>query len=323
MSPAVVFTAPRQVEIRDEAVGAPLAGEVVVEAELSAISAGTELLVYRGEAPADLAADSTIASLSGSLAFPVKFGYSMVGRVVALGDGVDPAWQGRRVFAFHPHQARFVSRLEALTPLPDGLDAESAVLLPNMETAVNLVQDGRPMVGERVAVFGQGIVGLLTTTLLSRYPLELLHTVDRVEVRRTVSREAGAHVSSEIGPRDCDLTFELSGQPAALDDALAATRFSGRVVIGSWYGTRRAPIDLGGRFHRSRIRILASQVSTIDPTLSGCWNKSRRLDLALRLLHDIDVSHFITHRFDVRDAADAYALLDQCPEQAIQVVLRY
>lgn len=310
---SVVFTAPRQVEVRDEPMPVPGPGEVLVRTEVSAISAGTELLVYRGQAPEDLPADAAIPGLEAALRFPLKYGYSTVGRVVAT---------GQRVFAFHPHESHFVARPEDLVPLPEDLDPEAAVFLPNVETAVNLAHDGRPRVGERVAVFGQGVVGLLTVALLARFPLERLVAVDPLAERRGLARQLGAE--TEAGDlRGFDLTYEVSGRPETLDDAIAATGFSGRIVIGSWYGTKRAPIDLGGAFHRSRIRILSSQVSTLDPELTGAWTKARRLATALDLLPSLGPQRLVTHRFPVERAAEAYALLDEKPREALQVVLTY
>jgi threonine dehydrogenase-like Zn-dependent dehydrogenase len=120
-----------------------------------------------------------------------------------------------------------------------------------------------------------------------------------------------------------DLTYELSGNPGALDQAIAATGFNGRVVVGSWYGQKRANVDLGGRFHRSRVRLISSQVSTIAPEWSGRWTKSRRLDLAWQMLQQVRPAQLITHRFPIHQASQAYVLLDQHPEKAIQVMLTY
>jgi len=321
------FSAPRTVELREEPLPCPAAGQVLVQTVYSAISPGTELLIYRGEAPTELAADETISALGGALTFPLKYGYSAVGRIIALGPNVEPSWQDRFVFAFNPHESLFVASATGLVPLPPDLDPIAAAFLPKMETAVNFLHDGAPLVGERVAVFGQGIVGLLTTTLLSRIPLASLVTLDRYPLRRELSLKAGAHTSldSQVSAplHEFDLCYELSGSPPALDQAIAATGFNGRIVIGSWYGTKRANLDLGGRFHRSRIRLISSQVSTLAPELSGRWTKARRLQTALNLLAEIRPSRFITHRIPFADAAKAYELLDQTPEDAVQVVLTY
>jgi len=119
------------------------------------------------------------------------------------------------------------------------------------------------------------------------------------------------------------LVYELTGRPETLNEAIAMTRFSGRVVIGSWYGEKRAPIDLGGAFHRSRIKLISSQVSTIAPELSARWDKSRRFGVAWDALARVQPEKWITHRFPISQAADAYRLLDEHPQETIQVIFTY
>jgi 2-desacetyl-2-hydroxyethyl bacteriochlorophyllide A dehydrogenase len=337
---ALYFAAPYQATVQQETMAPPAPGQLLVQTVVSAISPGTELLIYRGQAPTDMPVDETITALSGALAFPLKYGYAAVGRVIAVGSPAEQAWQGRLVFAFQPHASHFLTTPTDLHPLPDWLSPEDAVFLPNMETAVNFLMDGRPLIGERVVVFGQGVVGLLTTALLVRLPLSRLITVDRYPFRRERSRELGVHASidagtddvldrlhaglqAECGAHGADLSFELSGNPLALDQAIAITGFSGRVVIGSWYGQKRADLNLGGRFHRSRIRLISSQVSTLAPERSARWDKGRRLHVAWEMLRRVRPAHLVTHRFPLEQAREAYALLDQRPEEAIQVLFTY
>ncbi|MFO7681356.1 MAG: zinc-binding alcohol dehydrogenase, partial [Chloroflexota bacterium] len=231
------FTAPFQVEIREEALPPLLPDEMMVQTAVSAISPGTEMLLYRGQMPTDLTVDETIAALEGTVAYPLKYGYATVGQVVETGKNVDSEWNGRFVFAFQPHQSHFVTRPEFVLPLPVDMAPETAVFLPNMETAVSFVMDGQPVLGERVVVFGQGVVGLLTTALLAQFPLAALVTVDGYALRREWSKKMGATAvfdpAEPIPVTDADLAYELSGNPAALDQAIAATGFDGRVVIGS------------------------------------------------------------------------------------------
>jgi 2-desacetyl-2-hydroxyethyl bacteriochlorophyllide A dehydrogenase len=341
LTPRVLyFIAPYQVTVLEECLPHPAPGQVLVQTVVSAISPGTELLIYRGQAPMDMPVDETITALSGALAFPLKYGYAAVGRVIAVGSPAEREWQGRLVFAFQPHASRFLSTPAELLPVPDSLPPEEAVFLPNMETAINFLMDGHPLIGERVVVFGQGVVGLLTTALLVRFPLSRLITLDRYSFRRQRSRELGAHASLDAGKDDvlarlqaclqeehaaagADLTYELSGNPAALDQAIAVTGFNGRIVIGSWYGQKRADLNLGGRFHRSRLRLISSQVSTIAPEWGGRWTKGRRLQVAWQMLQHVRPAHLITHRFPIEEASQAYDLLDQHPEAAIQVLLTY
>jgi 2-desacetyl-2-hydroxyethyl bacteriochlorophyllide A dehydrogenase len=332
---SLYFTAPGQAEIRQEALAQPGEGQALVQVLLSAISPGSELLIYRGQFPKDIPIDAGIAALSGDFNYPLKYGYATIGRVVAAGAGVNPEWIGGTVFAFHPHESHFLATPEELLPLPDGLSAENGLFLPNMETAVNFLMDGAPLIGEKVAVFGQGIVGLLTTALLARFPLDQLVTLDRHPLRRSTSLALGAHASLDpIGddtpgemralfPDGADLTFELSGAPAGLEQAIANTGFAGRVIIGSWYGSKRLSLDLGGRFHRSRIRLISSQVTTLAPELGGRWTKRRRFEVAWDMIRKIQPSRFITQRFPIQEAPQAYRLIDQEPQETIQVVFTY
>lgn len=330
------FVGPREVRVVEEPVPDPEPDEALVATRYSGISAGTESLVYRGEAPADLPVDESIDALDGRFEYPLRYGYAAVGTVAAVGADVNGEWLGRAVFAFHPHASHFCARPEDLHPLPDGCSPEAATLLPSVETALTLAMDARPVVGERAVVFGQGVVGLLATELLARHPLEALYAVEPLETRRARSREFGADASFAPGALDdlvdaldgphapgADLAVELSGDPPALDDAIAVAGYDGRVIVGSWYGDRRANLDLGGRFHRDRIELRSSQVSTIEPSLRGRWTSERRLALAWDRLEEIDAADLLTHRVPVEDAPDAYRLLDRDPGEALGIVLTY
>jgi 2-desacetyl-2-hydroxyethyl bacteriochlorophyllide A dehydrogenase len=333
---ALVFTAPGRVEIVDERLPAPGPGQLLVRTAVAAISAGTELLAFRGLLPPELAVDETLAALGGSdrdrdrasgsatFRFPFRFGYAAVGEVLAAGDGVDPEWLGRDVFAFQPHASVFAVPVTDAVAVPAGLPAERAVLLAAMETAVNLILDGRPLYGERVVVLGQGTVGLLATALLAGFPLERLVAVEGHPLRAAAARRLGAHEVLAPGakmPGDADLVYELSGDPAALDAAIAIAGREARVIVGSWYGAKRAPVDLGGHFHRGRLTITSSQVSHIAPGLSARWDRTRRWAAALHALGRIDTSALVTHRIPFGEAQQAYELLDRHAERAVQVLL--
>ncbi|EMA47202.1 zinc-dependent alcohol dehydrogenase [Halococcus saccharolyticus] len=332
---SLYFTDPNALELRETAVPEPANGEVRVRTAASAISAGTELLVYRGEVPESMAADESIDALDGDFEYPLQYGYAAVGRVTAVGANVDDAWLDRRVFGFNPHESHFVTTPAELREVSEALSDAEAALLANAEAAVNFLLDGRPAIGERVAVFGQGVVGLLTTALLAELPLETLVTVDGYERRRALSVSLGADAA--IDPDDdldacfdgheppcgADLAYELSGEPDALDNAIGVVGTAGQVVIGSWYGTKPVALDLGGEFHRSRIRLQSSQVSTVDPVDRGRWSKDRRLGEACRLLERIDAERLITHRVPIGRADDAYRLLDERPREAVGVLLTY
>ena len=325
---SVIFTAPSSVAVRDEELPPPGAAQALVQTELSAISAGTEMLVYRGQTPTGMAVDATIAALGGEFAYPLKYGYAAVGRVIGLGPDVDLSWLGRAVFAFNPHESHFVAPVESLLPLPEGIDPAAAVFLPNVETAVSLLMDGRPVIGERVVVVGQGVVGLLTTALLAEMPLVALTAVDPFAERRQRAERLGATaLSPEVAAAElgatADLTYELSGNPRGLDLAVALTGDYGRVIIGSWYGSKPVALDLGGRFHRAHMRLIGTQVSNMAPEWRGRWTKERRLDVAWEMIRRHRPQQLITHRLPLARAAEAYRLLDEQPQLAVQIVLTY
>lgn len=337
---SLYFTGPRQLEVRQEELEPTDPGEVLVEVARSAISAGTELLFYRGQVPSGMEVDATLDSLEGRMAYPLKYGYASVGSIVDTGSEADRSLLGSRVFSFQPHQSHYWADPSALMVLPGAMEAEQGVFIPNVESAVNFAHDGKPGLGENVLVLGQGIVGLLMTAILGQFPLARLITVDRLPTRRKRSEELGADHSLDVGQVDeiwgsllgesprtddsgFDLTFELTGAPAALDDAIRYTGYAGRIVLGSWYGTKSAAVALGGKFHRSRIRIMSSQVSSIAPELSGRWSKTRRMEEVLRQIEIIQPEQLITHRYPIEEAAEAYSRLDSNPEEVLQAVLTY
>jgi len=323
---ALYFTGGESVAVREQPVPDPGPGEVRVRTERSGISPGTELLVYRGEVSPELPTDETIDALDGTFTYPLQYGYAAVGRVTAVGEGVDEDWLDRRVFAFNPHESHFLADPEALVPTT--LEPEQAVLLPNAEAAANFVMDGRPRFGARVAVFGQGPVGLLTTAQLAEFPLSQLVAVDPCASRRELAQSLGADRAVAPDGLDSldepvDIAFELSGDPTALDDAIDVTGYAGQVVVGSWYGTKDVSLDLGDAYHRSHIRVRSSQVSRIDPDHADRWDKDRRLDAVRGWLAETDLSTLHTHEFGVERAPEAYRLLDERPDDAVQVTLTY
>lgn len=322
----VQFSAPCTVKIHEQSCPAPSQDEVQVTTRISAISAGTEMLAYRGQIPAGMAMDASIPELAQTVRYPLTYGYCTVGYVSACGARTDTEWLGKRVFGFHPHATRYNTRPEDLIPLPPALADEDALFLPNMETAVGLALDGRPLIGESVLVVGQGVVGLLLSSTLSLCPLLQVDIIDLSSKRLQRGKGRGindGYIDPALIETKYDLSYEVSGNPDGLRTAIAHTGTSGRVIIGSWYGSKEATLDLGGAFHRSKITLYSSQVSELDPALSGRWTKKRRMDLAVEMLSAIEPRQFITHEFDFEKAADAYALIDAGSPELVQVILRH
>ena len=188
MRQTLYFTAPRQIAIRAEPLPILKDDEVLVETICSSISAGTEMLVYRGQFPHLVDSHD---SLSSDMNYPLAYGYACVGVIREIGKQVDKSLLDKIVFGFQPHTSAFICKPSALSLAPASIPAEACTFLPNMETAVNLVQDAAPILGERVLVLGQGVIGLLATSLLKEFPLEALVTSDRYELRRQASLEIG------------------------------------------------------------------------------------------------------------------------------------
>lgn len=334
------FTAAQQVELRAHSLPAPAPAELLVEVLCSAVSAGTELLVYRGQIPQDLPLDATLPSLQQSATYPLQYGYACIGRVKQVGANLPASWTERLVFAFQPHASHFLAPAADVIAVPDDIAAEDAVFLANMETAVSLVQDGSPGLGEQVVVLGQGIVGLLLSALLARHPLTGLFAVEGLPLRCQQAERVGVQqvfnpgspaelaalkqrLASATGQRGADLIFETSGVPSALNLAIELSGYTSRIVIGSWYGNKSAAIALGGEAHRNRLQLCTSQVSTLAPELSGRWDKSRRFALCWDLLRQLRPSQFITHRFAIDQAATLYQQLHQGPGDILQAVFVY
>lgn len=330
---AVWFTAPRSVEVRAEQVPAPGPGMVRIDTIASAISHGTELLVYRGDVAADLPLD--LPTLAGSFAFPIKYGYALTGRVCDIGPDVQRCAPGDLVFALHPHQSVALAPQDFVVRLPPGLDPQHGALTANLETALNVLHDTPLFLGETAVVFGQGIVGLLIGQLLRLNGALRVLVVDPLEERRQLALRIGATAALAPGPdlaaelralnddRAPDIAVEVSGNNAALQAAIDCVAADGTVVVASWYGNKTVSLNLGGHFHRGRVRIVSTQVGRLNPALSARWDYARRLATAAALLPRLQLAELITHRFPLAAAAAAYALIDSQPANTGQVVFIY
>ncbi|HEU4426610.1 MAG TPA: zinc-binding alcohol dehydrogenase [Pilimelia sp.] len=330
MARGVLFTAPRRVEIVDVTLPSPVpADHLVVRTRYSGISAGTEMLAYRGELDAAMAVDETLGSLPGSFRYPFAFGYSCVGEVDHGTAGVP---EGTPVFAFHPHQDRFVVPETDVIPLDPGTDLRIATLFPLVETALQLTLDAGPVVEETAVVVGLGAVGLLTALLLRRAGARVIAAEPRPWRRETAASlgitalppaDLPARVADATGGRGAPLLVEVSGAPAALADGLALLAHEGTALVGSWYGTKPVPLPLGGHFHRGRITVRSSQVSTIPAALRERWDVPRRRAVARDLLGELPLAALATSDFAFEDAADAYAAIDRGEAGLIHAALRY
>jgi 2-desacetyl-2-hydroxyethyl bacteriochlorophyllide A dehydrogenase len=323
----VRFVAPYLVELAEVAVPGLEAGDVLVQAEFSGISGGTELLAYRGELDSSLPRDETLGALTGTFEYPFSYGYSAVGTVEASRSEVA---EGERVFAFHPHQTRFVVSAPDVVPIGES-DPHVATLFPLVETALQISLDVGIRYREAAVVVGLGPVGILTAVLLTRAGAVVVGS-DPKPWRREAAQacgleavrpeELGDAVRAATGGRGADFVIEASGNPEVLGEVLGLLTTEGVAIVASWYGTKQVTLPLGAEFHRRRLEIRSSQVSTIGRRAAG-WDRQRRRVEARSLLAELPLSFLASHTFPFERAPEAYATLDRGDEGVVHVALAY
>jgi NADPH:quinone reductase-like Zn-dependent oxidoreductase len=281
---ALWYVAPGRAELREETIAPLKDGMARIRALYGALSRGTESLVFAGRVPQSEHKRMRGPFMGGAFPFPVKYGYSVVGRVEAGPSEL----QGRQVFALHPHQDRFDIPAIAAVPLPEGLPPQRAVLAANMETALNAVWDAAPQHGDRIAVVGAGVVGALVGYLCMRtVPQVEVTLVDINPERAEVARALGLQFAApESAPTECDLVVHASATAAGLATALNLARDEAIVLELSWYGAGDVAVPLGGAFHSRRLRLVSSQVGKVAPSHRASWTPRARLEAALAYTAD-------------------------------------
>ncbi|HVQ06637.1 MAG TPA: zinc-binding alcohol dehydrogenase [Burkholderiaceae bacterium] len=278
-------------ELRVETLLEPSAEQVRVRTLHSGISRGSETLVYRGEVPVSEYGRMRAPFQSGDFPGPVKYGYSSVG-VVEAGPA---ALRGRAVFCLFPHQSHYVVPADAVHLLPDGVPPARAVLAANLETAINVLWDAAPLLGDRISVVGGGAVGLLIAWLAGRLPGCAVQVVDTQVARRDVAQRLGVDFAvPEAARGEADLVVHASGRSEGLATALRLAAFEATVVELSWYGQRDVSVALGGAFHSRRLTLKSSQVSHVAVAQRSRWSHRRRIELALSLLTERTLDALIT-----------------------------
>ncbi|MFQ3560163.1 dehydrogenase [Streptomyces gramineus] len=278
-------------ELRDVALAEPGDGEVLVRALYSGVSRGTETLVFRGGVPESQHAVMRAPFQEGDFPGPVKYGYLSVGVVEA-----GPAeLTGRTVFCLYPHQTRYVVPASAVTVVPERVPPARAVLAGTVETAVNALWDATPLIGDRIAVIGGGMVGCSVAALLARFPGVRLQLVDADPARARTAEALGVDFATPEDALDgCDLVVHASATEQGLTRALELLAPEGTVVELSWYGDRRIALPLGEAFHSRRLTVRSTQVGTVSPAARPGRGYAERLTLALDLLADSALDALVT-----------------------------
>lgn len=316
------FTAPGAVELRHAPAQALQPGQVRVRALASALSQGTELLLFRGEGPEPF--DPSLDAADAPT-YPRRYGYAWVGEVVETCGVERPI--GERVFALAPHGDEHCLNASAARALPPELSPERATLAANLETAVNVVWDSGVGLGDDVVVSGGGVVGLLCGYLARRAGARRVRLLEPLASRRRVAESLGFDLAlppeQAAGWSDADHVIEASGRPECLQRAIELARFEGVVTVASFYGQRVAPLSLGSVFHRRRLTLRSSQVSRVPAARSSGWSFERRFELVCDLLREPRLDALLERPIGFDEAPAVYARLAAFPEGALQVVFRY
>ncbi|MFF0225492.1 dehydrogenase [Streptomyces sp. NPDC004629] len=285
------LNSPGHGELREVTVPEPAAGEVLVRTLYSGVSRGTETLVFRGGVPESQHTVMRAPFQDGDFPGPVKYGYLNVGVVEQGPDTLT----GRTVFCLYPHQSHYVVPVNAVVPVPERVPAKRAVLAGTVETAVNALWDAAPLIGDRIAVVGGGMVGCSVAALLARFPGVRLQLVDTDPARAATAKALGVDFAApEDALGDCDLVVHASADERGLTRALGLLAAEGTVLELSWYGDRLVTLPLGEAFHSRRLTVRSSQVGALSPARRASRGYADRLALALDLLADPSLDALIT-----------------------------
>jgi len=307
-------TGPEQGEIRSERLPEPGPDDVVVRTLYSAISRGTEALVFSGRVPVSEYERMRAPFQTGDFPAPVKYGYINVGIVEQGSEQL----RGRNVFCLYPHQTRYVVPGGAVQALPAHLPPERAVLASNLQTAINGLWDATPRIGDRIAVVGAGTVGCLVAWLGARIVGCSVELIDIDPDKAAVAESLGVsfRLPGDARP-DADLVVHASGKPAGLVTALALAGFEATVVELSWFGDQPVELPLGEAFHSRRLTLKSSQVSAVATAQRGRWSHERRAELVLELLAEPDLDALITGESRFEELPEVLQKLTKAPGQTL------
>jgi len=274
----------------------PLPQSLTVESAFSLISLGTELLIARGLVPPEMYGDMRVPYMEGDFMMPVKYGYSLTGK---LRDS------GAHIHVMHPHQDVCHVHPSHTFEIPEHIPLKRATLASNLETALNAVWDARLMPGERALVVGCGMIGSLVSRIISGTPGCTLEVFDPHQNRMQYADDFGFCLleDPDAAMEPFDVAFHCSGTGSGLQLALDLVGKEGRVIELSWYGTHPVNISLGGEFHNLRKRIISSQVGSIPSHMASRWDFHRRKRAVFELLKDSAYDQHITNVISLEEAA--------------------
>ena len=320
VSQSLWYVAPERLEIRSEILGPLPKNNVQVRTLFSGLRRGTESLVFKGLIPESEYTRMGAPFMDGKLPFPVKYGYSNVGRV-ELGP---PEIIGQLVFSLMPHQSIFQTDATNVLVIPREIPAQRAVLAANMETALNAIWDASPGPGDRIVIIGAGVLGCLIAYLCGHLPGAEITLVDINPEREDVANKLGVQFSSpELAPTDCDLVIHCSASAAGLSTAMASAGEEATILELSWYGSNRIDVSLGGAFHSRQLKLQSSQVGHISPSRRPRWSHRRRLAAALAMLSDSRLDVLLTKPISFESLPAELPKIFNTPNSALCCLIQY
>lgn len=278
-----------QTAILETAISPSNPEQLLIQSKYSLISTGTERLVALGQVPIGLHQKMKVPYMKGHFTFPLKYGYSVIGEVLSEGE-----WQGKLVHLMHPHQEYIFADAQSISFLPTSVPPRRAVLISNVETAVNAIWDSQVSIGDKVLVVGFGMIGSLVARLLSFLPAVEVFVLEQDEYRQQLALDMGFALLEDT-TLSFDYSFHTSGSSEGLQKCIDVVGKEGTIIELSWYGTKASTISLGGEFHYQRKRIISSQVGQIPTNKSHRWNYARRKKIVVELLRNPIFEEHLTH----------------------------
>lgn len=347
----MVYDGPKQLRVEEQESLTVGAGEVKIRTICSGISHGTEMSVYRGAAPffrrkSDPETRLFVDAKDGETwQYPIRssdpgvwyMGYASVGEVIETGSDVTKVKKGDIVICSAPHQSEAVKPEADVIILPEGIEPEHAITFTNLITAYNGIMDTHILLGETVVVSGLGMLGQMVVQMAKMSGAAKVYGIDMIDKRLAVALENGCDevfsplttkdIAGEIrkrtNNRGADKVIEVTGNAKALKEALRSAAPETTITALGWYQGNLKDVDLSEEFHHNRLGIKQSQTNFVDPSLRHLWDYNRRVETCLTIMKQLKFDNLVTHRIPYSDVAKAYQIVDQHPEEVIQVVITY
>ena len=317
---ALWHISPYQSEIRTNFLLRRKDNEVEISAHFSLISSGTETLVAKGAVPKDLYTAMQVPHMAGSFDFPIKYAYSLVGEVLTK----EHAWYGRMVHVMYPHQDRLLVEAAKVSLIPDAVPARRASLASNLETAVNAIWDAKISLGDKVLIFGFGLVGSLLARILVGIPGVDLWIVEQDLQRIDLAKQMGfQQIQTSISQDDFDCAFHTSTSQVGLQKCIDCVGMEGQIMELSWYGDQKINLNLGASFHYQRKKIISTQVAQIPNSHRARWNYQRRKQLVFELLKDAAYDLHLSHDINFEDTPALFDRLRNGDREGLAWCINY